>query len=406
MEEIGGIEKRAEENRQRKNLNLNLNFEKMLADDTRLIARRLATTESVVGRDGGVAYDSKVDADDSGRDGMLEPQRMAGLLGTAAAATATAAASPLAVQFVPRRDRVNCLRDFILEYYPLAYLRSGPVLDVAGGKGDLSWLLRNVDGIDAVVDPTVVDPTRVTDHTKLTRTAQWYADHPDAAREQALAAGAAAEGAVGGARGSGGVGSGCTDESGGGGSEGSTNVSTGGGGKPGQALARLAPMLQPPWQIPRHLQTYLDAELLSALAASNAEPNDVASPNTTSDNAEPKRADDVSPVSAGGVIDAADAVAALALQITPASVSASGSISASASASASVSLSTDWDAFWASASRRADEEIGSKGHHQPAGWKGTGDSGRVRDAATARALFSTAKLVVGFHPDQVRPCSG
>ena len=357
----------------------------MLADDTRLIARRLATTESVVGRDGGVAYDSKVDADDSGRDGMLEPQRMAGLLGTtAAAATATAAASPLAVQFVPRRDRVNCLRDFILEYYSLAYLRSGPVLDVAGGKGDLSWLLRNADGIDAVV----VDP-RVTDHTKLTRTAQWYADHPDAAREQALAAGAAAEGAVGGARGSGGVGSGCTDESGGGGSEGITNESTGGGGKPGQALARLAPMLQPPWQIPRHLQTYLDAELLSALAASNAEP---------------KRADDVSPVSAGGVIDAADAVAALALQITPASVSASASISASASASAS--LPTDWDAFWASASRRADEEIGSKGHHQPAGWKGTGDSGRVRDAATARALFSTAQLVVGFHPDQVRPCSG
>ena len=124
----------------------------MLADDTRLIARRLATTESVVGRDGGVAYDSKVDADDSGRDGMLEPQRMAGLLGTtAAAATATAAASPLAVQFVPRRDRVNCLRDFILEYYSLAYLRSGPVLDVAGGKGDLSWLLRNADGIDAMV---------------------------------------------------------------------------------------------------------------------------------------------------------------------------------------------------------------------------------------------------------------
>ena len=157
-------------------------------------------------------------------------------------------------------------------------------------------------------------------------------------------------------------------------------------------------MLQPPWQIPRHLQTYLDAELLSALAASNAEPNDVASPNTTSDNAEHKRAD--------GVIDAADAVAALALQVTPASVSASASISASASASASVSLPTDWDAFWASASRRADEEIGSKGHHQPAGWKGTGDSGRVRDAATARALFSTAQLVVGFHPDQVRPCSG
>ena len=42
--------------------------------------------------------------------------------------------SILPAPFVARRDRVNCLRDFILAHYSLAQLRSGPVLDVAGGK--------------------------------------------------------------------------------------------------------------------------------------------------------------------------------------------------------------------------------------------------------------------------------
>ena len=207
---------------------------------------------------------------------------------------------------VARRDRVNCLREFILEHYSLERLRSGPVLDVAGGKGDLAWLLRNVDGVDAVV----VDP-RLTDHSKLTRTAQWYADNPIAARAQAAA---------------------------------------GSGGTDGQALARLAPMLTPPWQIPRHLQTFLDADLLGALAASTrtGTPGD-AGPDPTPE--------------------------------------------------------AGWAEFWAAASRRADNEVGSKGHHQPAGWIGSGASGRVTDAATARTLFTSSTLVVGFHPDQAtEPC--
>ena len=38
------------------------------------------------------------------------------------------------------------------------------VLDVAGGKGDLAWLLANADGADAVV----ADP-RLTDHSKVAR---------------------------------------------------------------------------------------------------------------------------------------------------------------------------------------------------------------------------------------------
>ena len=48
-----------------------------------------------------------------------------------------------------RRDRVFELRRFILDTFqpPSAAV----VLDVAGGKGDLSWALANADGIDSVV---------------------------------------------------------------------------------------------------------------------------------------------------------------------------------------------------------------------------------------------------------------
>lgn len=42
------------------------------------------------------------------------------------------------------------------------------------GKGDLSWLLVNADAADAVV----VDP-RVTDHTKISRTAMWHFESHD-----------------------------------------------------------------------------------------------------------------------------------------------------------------------------------------------------------------------------------
>lgn len=78
-----------------------------------------------------------------------------------------------------RRSRVFILRDFILETYGLEYLKEGTILDVAGGKGDLSWLLANADGLDSIV----VDP-RITDHTKLVRAAQWLLDNPELAAER------------------------------------------------------------------------------------------------------------------------------------------------------------------------------------------------------------------------------
>lgn len=72
---------------------------------------------------------------------------------------------------MPRRDRVAVFRDFVRQTFTLG---PGVVLDVAGGKGDLSWLLANADGLKSVV----VDP-RPTDHRKISRTALWYWDRRD-----------------------------------------------------------------------------------------------------------------------------------------------------------------------------------------------------------------------------------
>jgi hypothetical protein len=61
-----------------------------------------------------------------------------------------------------RKNRVYVFREFLLRTYG-AYLSTGSiVLDVAGGKGDLSWLLTNVDDLDSVV----ADP-RITKHVHL-----------------------------------------------------------------------------------------------------------------------------------------------------------------------------------------------------------------------------------------------
>lgn len=73
----------------------------------------------------------------------------------------------------PRRHRVFALRTFILERFPRVTTPGTVVLDVAGGKGDLSWLLWNGDGIDSVV----CDP-RVCDHSKLQGHALWCHANP------------------------------------------------------------------------------------------------------------------------------------------------------------------------------------------------------------------------------------
>ena len=77
-----------------------------------------------------------------------------------------------------KKHRVYVFREFLLETYG-DYLNrcadtSRPiVLDVAGGKGDLSWLLRNVDDWEAVV----VDPRRTLD--RIVRSVEFLKERPE-----------------------------------------------------------------------------------------------------------------------------------------------------------------------------------------------------------------------------------
>jgi hypothetical protein len=64
------------------------------------------------------------------------------------------------------RHRVFAFREFILASYKLC--TGSIVLDIAGGKGELSWLLANADGVDSIV----VDP-RVIDCSSLEKSVDW-----------------------------------------------------------------------------------------------------------------------------------------------------------------------------------------------------------------------------------------
>ena len=80
-----------------------------------------------------------------------------------------------------RKNRVYVLREFLLETYG-DYLSPGDVvLDVAGGKGDLSWLLTNVHALTSIV----VDP-RVTTHRHLVKSINYLRAHPEQARLRAI----------------------------------------------------------------------------------------------------------------------------------------------------------------------------------------------------------------------------
>lgn len=80
-----------------------------------------------------------------------------------------------------RKNRVYLFREFLINTYGLAYLQGGVVLDVAGGKGDLSWLLSNVDGISSVVE----NP-RPTDHRHLHKSVAYLRARPDEAELRAM----------------------------------------------------------------------------------------------------------------------------------------------------------------------------------------------------------------------------
>jgi hypothetical protein len=88
-----------------------------------------------------------------------------------------------------RRNCVFVFREFLLSTYH-EYLFSNSfsnvdekpiVLDVAGGKGNLSWLLSNMDGIESVI----IDP-RLSSHSRLENSVKYLLDHPEEATNRSI----------------------------------------------------------------------------------------------------------------------------------------------------------------------------------------------------------------------------
>ena len=76
-----------------------------------------------------------------------------------------------------RKNRVHVFRKFLIDTYGSHLEKGSTVLDVAGGKGDLSWLLMNVDRLNSVV----VDP-RVTKQIHIVRSVDYLRRNPEEAR--------------------------------------------------------------------------------------------------------------------------------------------------------------------------------------------------------------------------------
>lgn len=72
-----------------------------------------------------------------------------------------------------KKNRVYALRDFLLRNYPSSMTTSCTVLDVAGGRGDLSWILKNVDGVNSII----ADP-RIPNHCRLVKSVNFLLEHP------------------------------------------------------------------------------------------------------------------------------------------------------------------------------------------------------------------------------------
>eukprot|EP00571_Detonula_confervacea_P007240 CAMPEP_0172329958 /NCGR_PEP_ID=MMETSP1058-20130122/61151_1 /TAXON_ID=83371 /ORGANISM="Detonula confervacea, Strain CCMP 353" /LENGTH=319 /DNA_ID=CAMNT_0013047153 /DNA_START=188 /DNA_END=1147 /DNA_ORIENTATION=+ len=75
-----------------------------------------------------------------------------------------------------KKHRIYVLRDFLFRTYPSSLARDCTVLDVAGGRGDLSWILRNVDGVNSII----ADP-RIPNHRRLVKSVNFLLDHPEEA---------------------------------------------------------------------------------------------------------------------------------------------------------------------------------------------------------------------------------
>ena len=152
------------------------------------------------------------------------------------------AAAPSGVG-VPRRDRVDVFRRWVGATFGPGEATGVPrealgapaaVLDVAGGKGDLAWLLSNAEPLGLGADVVVCDP-RPVDHTKLERCAEYLYERLGHGNETLES---------------------LTWEKG-----------------PQGILAQgfSLEQLQPPFRRPRHLRVYFDQELAAAVEKEEVE---------------------------------------------------------------------------------------------------------------------------------------
>lgn len=80
------------------------------------------------------------------------------------------------IRAMSKKIRVYVLRDFLLRNYSSSLVMGSTILDVAGGKGDLSWILRNFDGINSII----ADP-RIPNHQRLINSVEFLLNHPEEA---------------------------------------------------------------------------------------------------------------------------------------------------------------------------------------------------------------------------------
>jgi hypothetical protein len=106
--------------------------------------------------------------------------------------SSTSAATTTSTRALSRKTRVYAFRDFLIQFYGdyllhgrpkrVQYPFFGHVLDVAGGKGDLSWLLSNVDKIPSVV----LDPRGDVSKCAIPKSVQYLKNHPQEAKQRAI----------------------------------------------------------------------------------------------------------------------------------------------------------------------------------------------------------------------------
>lgn len=87
-------------------------------------------------------------------------------------ASATIPSNESSQRAFSRKNRVYSFHSFLVQTYPNAKT----VLDAAGGRGDLSFLLLNIDGIDSII----ADP-RVPNYTRLIKSIHFLVQNPDEA---------------------------------------------------------------------------------------------------------------------------------------------------------------------------------------------------------------------------------